>query len=185
VRVYKVEHDHEYQLLLPVREGDVELLECDCSRKSDEWRPPPVNIAEPELRKGNFFHFDSDALICDDRCLEVLGEFFRRSGEVLDPPHEAKMYHLINVTSCIDRLDRRNAKYDVVGSSAQGELVLIKKYAFHRDRLLDSGLFKIPEESVSSILLVEGFRKPQLEFRSLVRTAGLTGLTFELVWSES
>jgi hypothetical protein len=163
----------------------VELLECDCSRKAEAWRPPPVEIAEPRLRKGNFFHFDSDALICDDRCLDVLDEFFRRSGEVLDLPHGTEMFHLINVTNCIDCLDRGSAEYDVVGSAAQGEFILIKKYEFRSEYFTDSGLFKIPEDSVSSVLLVEGFRKPELEFRSLVRTAGLTGLTFELLWKES
>jgi hypothetical protein len=57
------------------------------------------------------------------------------------------------------------------------------RYSFHPDRFSESPLFKIPETCRAQILLVEGFRDPEEEFRYVVEQTGLKGLVVQELWS--
>jgi hypothetical protein len=90
------------------------------------------------------------------------------------------MFTILNVTECIDCLDHEKVvwKYDKLTKSP----IIIEKYAFHNNRFTESCIFKIPETSSGEVLLVEGLRDQQSEFRKVLENYDLKGLTFELLW---
>ncbi len=96
-------------------------------------------------------------------------------------PYENEVFTVLNVTECINCLDREKTEWEYAKGS--GKKLWIKKYAFHHDRF-SSTIFKIPETCMSEILIVEGLRGPEDEFKQTVEAAGLQGLIFEKIWEE-
>ena len=181
LRVYRVRQDIErYQYFLRA-DDEPFILEPDCKPRAATWTPPPVFVYEPLLEDGDFYQFGDSILIASPRATEVLRGFFEEAGELLPLPHEGTQYTLLNVTLCINCLDHERSAWL---RTKAGQRVYPTRYAFHRNRFDESALFKIPETHPGEILLVEGLREPEEEFRHVVEQAGLRGLRFEELWHE-
>jgi hypothetical protein len=73
LKVYKLRLDsNNYQRFLPKDEGirKTKQLTMDCTRKLRGWIPPAVYVPNPKLKKGEFFHLFSGALVIDKNATE-------------------------------------------------------------------------------------------------------------------
>jgi hypothetical protein len=143
-----------------------------------------VYVYKPLHEQGDFFQFSSSALITSPRATEALRDHLEMAGELLPLPHEGQEYTALNVTLCINSLDRERTEWAI--HKASGKQLWPRRYAFHAGRFPESSLFKIPETRASEILLVEGGGEfpPDQEFRSIVIREGLRGLAFDELWSD-
>jgi len=184
ISIFRIKNNvNRFQYFLTEKEEDAKTLRTDGSSKIHTWTPPPVFIYKPQLEKGNFFNFNSDILISDQKATEVLHSLFVEAGELLFLSYKGNDYSLLNVTECIDCLDQENTKwkYDVDNSIR----LMIDKYSFHTNRFPESSIFKIPETAKSELLVVNGLRDPKDEFINKVVESGLTGLSFEKIWESA
>ena len=154
----------------------------DCIPKASTWVPPKVNILSPKLKWGNFFNLGTGVLVFDTHATEVLRGFLEMSGELLPLNYKGDKFTVLNVTECVDALDDGKTKW--VYAKDSGTKIRIEQHAFHRHRLSESPLFKIPETCKSRILTFEGMKDPQDEFKPSIERFGLTGLTFKEIWND-
>ena len=152
------------------------MLTFECSPRAAAYSPPPVFVLHPKLKAGNFYYLCPGALVVDSTALDHLQDLLEMSGEMLRLPYKDCLFHLLNVTECINVLDERHAKRRSSGT--------IEKYAFHPERLTETPLFKIPETCRAEILTCEGLKDPEDEFKGRVEQLGLKGLIFEELWSD-
>jgi hypothetical protein len=183
IKVYRIKSDvNKYQYFLPEKEEDESRLWMDCSSKGDTWLPPPVFVYKPIHKKGDFYSFNSSAIITSPKATQVLYPFLEAAGELLPLTYKGEQFTLLNVTECIDCLYHQKTEW--VQSKDAGENLWINKYVFHTNRFSESDIFKIPETCKSEILVVEGLKDPKDEFKHAIESAGLEGMIFEEVWHE-
>jgi hypothetical protein len=182
MKVYRVRPDvSNYQYFMLEDDSLVlsEMLNFDGTAKADGWAAPAVYILEPNLRIGHFpALFSKAVIVVDEVALKQLRGFLEMSGELLPLPYKDKLYHVLNVTGCYNVLDERRTQWRY----EKGRLP-IDRYAFHRNRLTETPLFKIPESCRTEILTCEGLNDPEHEFKGRLEQLGLTGLLFEELWS--
>lgn len=182
MKIYRVEPDvNNFQYFMLEDDGLLlsEMLNFDGTPKADKWEAPAVYILKPKLKAGNFPDLFSKAVIVvDEVALELLRDLLEMSGDLLPFSHEDKLYHVVNVTECINVLDTHRTRWRYEKCRPP-----IDRYVFHRKRLTQSPLFKIPETCKSEILTCEGIDDPEHEFKGRVEQFGLKGLVFEELWS--
>jgi hypothetical protein len=105
------------------------------------------------------------------------------AGELLPLFHEGQEYAVFNVTDCVNALDQERTEWHISKSTGTKSRTMIAAYAFKKDRLHRSSIFKIPERFVD-ILTWERDQDPEWEFKAAVEQFGLTGITFEEIWDE-
>jgi hypothetical protein len=183
MKVFKIQNDgNHYQYFLGRTNEDDEILQMDGTPKLESWKAPNVLIYMPKLKRGDFFQFASNHLITSPRATEALRNFLEMSGELLPVPYKGEEYTLLNVTECIDCLDQDKCEWLL--NKDTGERIYPLKYVFRRGWFTESPLFKIPESCAREVLLVEGMRNPDQEFRAVVERNGLKGLRYTLLWSD-
>lgn len=155
-------------------------LSVDCRSLTALWKPPTVYVRKPKLNRGNFLHITVGLLVADDEAFSKIGEFFEMAGEVLPIPFEGKTLSLLNVTECINCLDREKSQW----RDPRRREGLPLKYVFHPNRLDESSIFKIPETCKGEILVLERENDPETEFKAAVEHHRLTGLIFKELWSD-
>lgn len=97
---------------------------------------------------------------------------------MLPLPFEDDVLSLLNITEDLDCLDPAQS-YD---HRADGKYFGVPdRYVFHGHRLPGPMLFKIPQTDVAEVLCNEDSSSSG-GFRALVKTYGLTGMLFELLW---
>jgi hypothetical protein len=182
MKIYRVRpdvNDYQYFLLEDDSLALSEMLTFDGTPVADKWTAPAVYILEPKLRSGNFPDLFSRAVIVvDEIALETLRGLLEMSGELLPLPHGDKLYHVVNVTGCFNVLDINRTRWRYEKGRPP-----IDHYVFHRKRLTETPLFKIPETCKSEILTCEGLNDPEHEFKGQVERLGLKGLIFDELWS--
>ena len=179
MRVFSVRNDvNRYQYFLSKDEEDALALSTACTPRAASWKPPPVYIYKPKHTRGDFYQFGVATLICSPRATDALHAHLAEAGELLPLPYEGQVFTVLNVLTCADCLDHERS-IPRPGS--------YKSYVFRPDALatLSSTLFKIPETCRGDLLLVEGLRAPEAEFRAVVEAAGLRGLVFEQLWEKA
>jgi hypothetical protein len=187
MKIYQVKVDvNKYQYFLPSDEEiwKTDRLTFDCSPKLAEWTPPEVYVYEPKHRPGNFLSFlMGGALVCDPEATEALLDLLEMSGELLPLPYGGRTYHVLNVTECFNAIDEERTDW-IIGEETKVRIG-IRRYAFHRNRLPEVPLFKIPETCRGEILTVEGMKDPDDEFKPRVERLGLKGLVFKEIWRDA
>lgn len=181
IKVYRIKTNvNEYQYFLPEKEEDESKLWMDCSSKVSNWSAPPMFIYKPLHKRGDFYNFNSSALIISPKATQVLYPYLESAGELLPVTYNNELFTLLNVTQCINCLHQQKTEW--VQSKESGDNLWIRRYAFHPDRFSESDIFKIPETCKSEILVVEGLKDPKDELRYVVQSTGLQGLIFEEIW---
>lgn len=181
MKVFRVRLDvNRYQSFYPVREDEWYKLNMDCAQRK-QWVPPSVYVLHPKLIAGNFYQYDGSTLITDSNATEHLRDYLEMAGELLHLPHQEESYTLLNVLECINALDEERTHW--IYGETTGAKIKIEQYHFHPNRFGESVLFKIPETSRAEVLLVEGMRDEEEEFRYIVEQNNLRGLLFEEIWS--
>ncbi len=183
MKVYRVSPDvnkFQYFLLDDHECGLTKMMDFDCTPKTEEWVAPAVYTFNPKRTNGNFPALCATAtLVVDEVALKQLADLLEMSGELLPLPHNGSIYHVLNVTDCVNALDERKTQWRYEQNSGP-----IETYHFHARRLPETPLFKIPETYRTEILTIEGQKDPDDEFKGRVERLGLKGLVFEELWSD-
>src|SRR5688572_14463401 len=154
------------------------------TRPSGEWRALELRLDKPKLPHADFPGFDYPSLVCGGRAMAAVGDVLQETGELLPVTlRGAKGAHQIHHISerTPGLLDLKKTTWRDVA----GERCLLVP-AFRGDRIGPKlGLFKIPEDHGLTIYCVERTGDADdAEFKALVEKNGLTGLRFNLVWTD-
>ncbi len=185
MKVFQIKADvDEYQTLILDDDSlwSTEHLMFDSTKKQEGWIRPKVDIYTPKLKKGNFPYLCAGLLVCDEVALEALLDLFERSGEILELDFDGRALYAINVLDCVNALDQEKSVWSI--SKRTGKRLTLKQYSFHKDRIPETPLFKIPETCRGHILTFSGMKDPEDEFISRYQQADLQGLLFEEVWCD-
>ncbi|MFZ2657444.1 MAG: hypothetical protein WAX69_21090 [Victivallales bacterium] len=148
-----------------------------------KWKTPTFYIEKPLIPKPNFFNV-SLAVVCDEKAREITGEALEMSGELLPIRIEGEKgeYWFYNITNTINVVDHKKSKWKKLGND--GDQVL-NSPVFIPSRFGDETIFKIPEDRGTRMYCVEFTGDPDDgEFKAMVEHHQLTGLEFELIWSD-
>ena len=176
MKVFRIQFGiNNYQYFLADDANDsVKLYMRDCQPLADSWVPPKVFVQYPRAKKSDFFQSNSSILIVNEKARDALNSHLAFAGELLPLPYNDEMYFILNVTECIDALDRERSEIQF------GD---VRRPVFRPDRFTESTLFKVPEDDLR-IYVREGESDFDMEFRQAVEAAGLQGLRFVEVWSD-
>lgn len=178
MRVYRIENDvNHFQYFLPQKGENVFALLTDCTPKAIGWSPPSVYIHEPRHKAGDFYNFELDHVITNPQATVALYAHLIAAGELLPLFYQDEQFTLLNVLQCVDCLDHK------LSERQPGHYI---KHVFQSHLLaqVQSTIFKIPQARKSEVLVVEGLRSPEEEFRYTVEAAGLRGLLFTELWHD-
>jgi hypothetical protein len=149
-----------------------------------KWKIPKFYLEKPLIPKPNFFNICL-AVACDEQVREIAGEAMEMSGEFLPIRVEGEKggYWIYNITNTINVVDQKKSEWQKLGPGSGDRM--LKKPAFISSRFGDETIFKIPEDRGARMYCVEFTGNPDDgEFKAVVEHHGLTGLTFELIWTD-
>ncbi len=183
MNIYRLQIDvNKFQSFFLEKEDALSLDELSFNGKHrlESWSDPGVYVMHPKLKKGNFLGFGdaSGTFIADAKASQELEDLFEISGELLPFTFQGEPFHVVNVTNVIDVLDEDRTQW--VYEKGSGP---VESYVFHENRLIETPLFKIPQENSMDVFAVEGLKDDDDEFKGRVEQCELLGLTFEKVWS--
>lgn len=151
-----------------------------------QWDAPVLYVRDPaRTKRGAFFGFHPGTLAYSQDVEETdLGEIIERSGELLNAQLDEtnEKIRVFNCTACYNCLDRPNTEMRMTPDGVMA--IVVKKYAFHVERIGDCNLFKIPETKRVELYALVGRDEPEDEFYTQYHALGFTGLQFEEVWSD-
>lgn len=201
MRIYRVRADTRRYRSLALEDGvGAAALRFD-GRPIEGWRPPRIRVVNAQLPAPDFWGIADHpaAYAMTARAVRLAGAPW--INQLLPITIEGAAGHLVNVTVCINVLDRRRA---IWAEQPDGTRQLVR-YVFHPDRVTENRLFKIPETAAQEVLCwhlhdepahalrsgaaaeagapFDPLVEPSHEFRTKVHAQGLTGLIFELLWA--
>jgi hypothetical protein len=147
-----------------------------------KWKPIEFYIDNPLLPRPDFYSLGVGAFVCNERARVVGGEPLEMTGELFPVTVEGEKgtFYVYNCTNCLNVVDPENSVWETLG-----EFKLLGKPAFFGERFGEESLFKIPQNGASNIYCLErSGEADDGEFKAIVEKHGLTGLEFELVWSD-
>jgi hypothetical protein len=183
--VYTIQHCEEDEWLIPVDPSDYDFLVFDGKPRASSWKP----VA---MRRLKDFGDGLPARPCDfpcggsgDSCLimteaakERIDSHMKRYGEFLPLRCGDGHFWAFHVTHVVDALNEGAS--NVLRATDDPDLVLmIKKHAFHPEKIAADWMFKLPQSHGRGSIYVTD------PFVSLIHSSGLTGLKFKRVWPHS
>ena len=186
MEIFRIRLDsNKFRSFLPADTNiwQTDALKMNCVSKLSTWRSPEIYVHNPNFEKGNFSHFCSGGFVVDASTANELRTIFEIAGELLPLTHEGLSFYLVNILECVNCLDANKTEW--VTGKTTGAKIRIKNYQFDKNKLSESTLFKIPETSAAEILCIAGLKDAEDEFKARVESAGLKGLIFEKLWSDT
>jgi len=151
-----------------------------------QWKTPIFYIEKPLIPRANFFNIYVGAFACDEKARELAAEPLEMSGEFLPIKVEGEKgkFWIYNCTNCINVVDGKKSKWRKFGPGPDDRMM--ERPAFFASRFGEESIFKISEDRATLVYCVEFTGDPDDgEFKAVVENSGLTGLKFELVWSDT
>lgn len=150
----------------------------------NKWKRQTFYIEKPLYPKPNFFHVGVGIFVCDEKARELAAEPLEMSGEFLPIKVEGEKgkFWIFNCTNCINVVDAKKSKWRKFGPGPDDRMM--ERPAFFGSRFGEERVFKIPEDRATLVYCVEFTGDADDgEFKAVVEDSGLTGLKFELVWT--
>jgi len=144
------------------------------------WRPLELEFTDPQQLSTDFFYFGLGAIAFPQRTLDVFASTFERAGELLPFTIGGTTYHALNVLRRVNCLD---VTLSHVKRLSNGKILKIDRYIFHPPSVAGEDLFLISEE-VSTLFAVLDITDPSPSFFRSYHERGMTGLTFQKVWTD-
>lgn len=147
------------------------------------WRPMEFYVFDPSAPKPDIF--DAPSLVFNQRARALLGPALESGGQLLPLTVEgvAGTHYLYNCTTVVDALD---PEHSIWWHYKERNRSRIDVPSFHPKRLKDATLFLLPPRQLPGLYVVERTGNPSDgEFKALVEHHALTGLRFDLLWSET
>lgn len=123
--------------------------------------------------KGDCPNLGSHVPVFNSEAVKVLADLLKSNGELLPAICDKEKYFLFNVTRILDALDEDNCELDRFDD---GRVMDIDRYSFFEKKLTGAVIFKIPQRLLSLIYVTD-------PFVNRVKTAGLLGFKFRLIWT--
>ncbi len=175
MKIYRVDTDITSSQIIQ-RDDRFDLFTFDCRSKIHEWLSEGWYIYNPIDASSNFYSIPAATLIFDEAVYESdLYTLLEKSGEVLPVTIDDRYYYFLNVTACINTLNKEKTTHFLYPDGSKGRL---KDYVFLPKRIGGNPLFKIPETRKTEVLCFEGVVDPQDEFKYTYDKLGLTRLEF-------
>jgi hypothetical protein len=185
--VYKIEIENEKYKGFYADDVDFELevqgyLEFKCTPKGHDWVPPKVYMEEMEDEdKGtqpvpDIAAFRPGSLVLSPRATEALKPILERTGELLPLPYQGETWFILNVTECVNALDKDRTEY--VKDDEDGTILGIRRPVFYEDRLTRSSVFKIADDNFTSIYCHSADQNTEYDLKRAVESSGLRGIKF-------
>jgi hypothetical protein len=173
-----------YMVLLYADESRIQDPSNSCKSKPidlNAWVPLPVrrnysvkdNLTKP---LGDRVGIDAeiDPMVLSRRALDVLLPHIGTLGQVLPLAFEEAEYAFFNITNVVDALDESKSELKFF---SDGGFHRVLRYAFKPEAVRDQLIFKIPQQP-------GGFAFVTDRLVELVKSNGLTGFGFKLMWTD-
>ncbi|EDM29747.1 hypothetical protein LNTAR_18393 [Lentisphaera araneosa HTCC2155] len=189
VKIFKVKHDFTSYSLLPEKNNTFFNLKIGKGESlSEQWNPDwrfyVRNVIDRD--KGSFYYISPSILTFDKILLKGgLEVVLRNHGEFLesileDTESEIIIYNPLKMYDCLD-FDNTTFETDEVGGDITN--IAVDIHAFDLEKIGDSSIFKLPGRYVHPTYVVTGLHDEEKDFYLQYKKLDLTGLDFELVWS--
>jgi hypothetical protein len=166
----------EYQyMLFDLPEDEMPSFErFDGIPRGSAWTPMPVYVPEPKLEEPEVWHLGVSLFVMSRQTVDILEPFVAHSAELLPLTTSDGRADLVavNVVRTFDCLSPNAVKREPLG--------VVPEFLAHR--LPETGLFKIPQLSMTLVFCVERDDDDD-SFRRRAEDLGLTGVGFVRVWS--
>ncbi len=148
----------------------------------EHWSPPPMHFGNPLRPEPDFWEATvAGAFAVHPRALDLVGMFFERAGQMLPIRFKHLELTVCNILQVYDCVDPERSEW--LRMPRTGEPYAVNKPYFVPEHFEASTLFKIPTRELD-IFCWESNRDPEEEFKACVEANRLTGLQFELAWSD-
>jgi hypothetical protein len=130
---------------------------------------------------NNFPLINNGALGMDRITRNRLGSALPKDSELLDVvTTTGRSFQLLNILNCCDCLDDERSEWFSLPMRAH---VGVTRFAFRRECLSDSSLFKI-KAALGQIFVSSGIAPAERDFKAQYELLGLRGLFFREVWND-
>lgn len=178
MKLYQLWSDHAYRAFETKEKDEYKIFSFRGAPISD-WTDvtlyPSMHRTEVGKETGDVLPVDISAVVVNERCFNIIKPYIQDAVQVLSAKTKKQKLFALNVTAVRDCLDCENSKLKHFSSS--GRIMRIEKYAFHRERLSNAFIFKIPEEVHTHPYVTDGFK-------NLMEQNGIKGFKFVLVWQD-
>ena len=176
IKIYKLWSDHTYRAF-ETKEKDGYKVFCFKGELVDNWSEvelfPSSHHTEEGKAMGDVYPVEVSAVVINEKCYKLIKPYIKDSVQVLNAKNKSEKLYVLNVTKVIDCLDKETSVLKLFPSS--GRIMRVEKYAFYRDFLKDTFIFKIPEEVHTHPYVTE-------EFKTIIEQNGIKGFKFVPVW---
>lgn len=181
MRIFKLTSDVNFQGLRRVSEKWKETIFWFLGEsRAEGWKAPDYRVIynpyEAEKPRGDFPYASLQGIFLTAHAKRIMMPLLLRAGEYLpiecdEVPGGLELFNATVVL--LDALDEANIEATRFND---GNLVTIKKFAFHKDAVQGHPIFRIAQQR-GGLYVTD-------VFTDFVEQHGLTGLAFELVWGD-
>lgn len=178
MRIYEPRVADGFQWVFPVDDDDFETFcSFDGSSRESTWSPVRMRLLladdeERTLEKSDFPWLGEHVLILSSRAVDAVGGLLRNDGELLPLACDEQELWVFNPTTVVDALDQNRSELRRFDS---GRIMAVSNYVFRAELVGDAVAFKVPELHRVSTFVTE-------RFVDAVKSAGLRGVDFEMLW---
>jgi hypothetical protein len=156
---------------------------CGKGKPLPNWHELELFFDKPKDPKADVMGFGLE-FVFNQRACDLVGPILKGDGEILPVKMKGQpgQYYLYNCTRVIDVLDPKRSIWEYY---KQTQSCYIEVPAFRKNRFGKAKLFKYPLRGMVGIYVVErtgDYRDGEL--KALVEHHGITGLRFDLLWSD-
>ena len=177
MKVYTLRADvNTYRGVYYVNEDDVVDFNRRFQGKSGKkiWTgKEEFRFVPADLPKGDFPGLSTHIQVFSYKAVKTLADLLEGNGQLFPIACETENYFVFNVTRVIDALDEANSDVERFSS---GRIMDVDRYSFFPERVFGVHVFKIPELVLMDVFVTDPFVER-------VKTAGLKGFKFRLVWT--
>jgi hypothetical protein len=159
-----------------------EAFKFDGLPKADSWVEPEFRVYNLVLKRGDFLRVASGTLGIREPAMQKLQSILERAGELLPISVSGERVWCLNVTECVNCLDHPKVEW-LYGQESKRPF-RISKFAFRRDMMPESSIFKIPETVRGTVLTHTGLLEEDDDFFLQVTRHKMTGIRFELLYDD-
>jgi hypothetical protein len=184
MRVFRLETSDGYQRITYQPDSrpafDADVLHVPFARSMrGRWIPPKMRLIELDQRRrrlpvSDYPKYLPGVPILSVRAVDALRDLIEPRGEILPIASDKDKWFFFNTTCVIDALDVDRSVVDV--SDVDGRIMFVEQHVFKPNVLDDAVIFKLPQLTYSRVYVTPLFAER-------VRSVGLVGFDFRLVWN--
>lgn len=189
VEVYKVKSDLSYYGILPGDEKTYVKFDLGTGQSVKGLWQKNISFYIRDLikcKRGDFLYLNPTTISFYEKSLGVIiCNILEASGECLESILDDTDEKLITFNPLViyDCLDLENTVFETYNFRGKISNIAVDIHSFNLDKIGDSSIFKLPGRYVHPTYVVTGLHDEEKDFYVQYKKLGLTGLDFELVWS--